>query len=65
MPVMHKDWYLAEAARLRARADEMERIAAEIEVNDSEERYVCVTCGYIGYSAWNCDLCGKHDLLRR
>lgn len=70
MPIMNRSWYLREATRLRARADEMERIAAKAKPDkpderDKAERYVCAGCGFIGYGAWNCDACGKHELIRR
>jgi hypothetical protein len=29
------------------------------------EAYECADCGYHGHGAWNCERCGKHNLVRQ
>jgi hypothetical protein len=28
------------------------------------EAYECADCGFKSWGAWNCDQCGKHNLIR-
>ena len=51
----------------KTRRHERRRVAAiaRKDAFAAAEAYECADCGHHGFSGWNCQRCGEHNLIRR